>query len=171
MADFYKYVPLLSKLEGYGKFTNDPTDKGGATMSGVTLATFRSIYGSHKTIDDLKAMTYDQWCYIMKSRYWDKVSCDRLSNQSIAELFADFAINSGATTAAKKVQAALGETDDGIVGPITLRAINNNHPVIIFNLIKAVRELHYRQIVDKDETQSKYLKGWINRLKQFSFKY
>lgn len=170
MADFSKYIPLLCRLEGYGKYTNHTSDRGGPTMSGVTLKTYRSYYGSHKTVEDLKAMTYEQWAYIMKSGYWDKVGADKITNQKIAELIADFAVHSGYVTAVKKVQELLGVTVDGIAGPLTIRAINTAPLELMFNALKAVRENHYYTVVNKNPSQSVNLTGWMNRLKQFSFK-
>ena len=169
MADFDKYVPLLSKLEGYGVFTDNPKDAGGKTMSGVTLTTFRAYYGSSKTEKDLKAMTYDQWHHIMKSGYWDKVKGDFLPNQSVAELLADFAVNSGPIVAVKKVQALVGENTDGVIGPLTLNAIKRAPQALLFNGLKAVRESYYYALADKSSNNKTFLKGWLNRLKQFSF--
>lgn len=169
MAKFSNYIPLLSNVEGYGKYTNKPTDKGGPTMSGVTLKTYRSYYGNHKTVEDLKAMTYDQWAYIMKSGYWDKVAADRIDNQSIAELLADFAVNSGPATAVKKVQELVGTKADGIAGPITVKAINTSSPELLFNALLAVRQFYYYKIVVDNPSQKDNLKGWLNRLKQFNY--
>lgn len=169
MADFDKYIPTLSALEGYGVFTNNPKDAGGATMSGITLATFRSYYGSHKTVEDLKKMTYEQWKYIMKSGYWDKVGGDKIMNQSVANILADWAVNSGAKAAAKAVQELVGASVDGIVGPMTIGCINRAPQVLLFGAIKAKRESFYFNIAWKDSTQKVFLKGWLNRLKHFSY--
>lgn len=171
MATFSKYIPLLGKLEGYGKYTDHPSDLGGPTMSGVTLKTYRLYYGSHKTIEDLKAMTYDQWAYIMKSGYWDKVGADKITNQKIAELIADFAVHSGYVKAVKKVQELLGITVDGIAGPLTIHAINTAPLQLMFNALKAVRENYYYTIVNKNPSQSVNLTGWLNRLSEFVFEF
>lgn len=169
MASFSKYAPKLASIEGYGKFTNHVSDKGGATMSGVTLATYREFFGPHKTESDLMAMSYDQWTHIMKSGYWDKVAGDRLDNQSVAELLADFAVNSGPATAVKRVQELVGTTTDGIAGPMTVKLINTSSPELLFNALMVQRELHYYKIVAADSSQKAFLKGWINRLKRFTF--
>mgnify|MGYP002516081844 CR=1 FL=1 len=52
----------LNKLAIYirsweGGFVNDPHDPGGATNKGITLATFRTVYGKNKTVSDLKKMS------------------------------------------------------------------------------------------------------------------
>lgn len=169
MADFDKYVPLLSSLESYGVFTDNPKDKGGSTMSGITLTTFRAYYGSSKTVDDLKKITYDQWHHIMKSGYWDKVKGDYFPNQSVAEILADFAVNSGPVVAVKKVQALVGENTDGIMGPLTINAIKRAPQELLFNAIKVVRSTHYYELAWKDNNARTFLKGWLNRLKQFTY--
>ena len=169
MADFAKYIPLLSKLEGYGVFTNNPKDPGHETMSGVTLSTFRSYYGQHKTVEDLKKMTYEQWCHIMKSGYWDKVGGDKLNNQSVANIWADWAVNSGAKTVVKAVQELVGENADGFIGPLTIGAVNRAPQQLMFNAIKSARESYYYTLAWKDNDARTFLKGWLNRLKQFTF--
>ena len=49
MADYTKLVQFIKKWEG--GFGNHPKDKGGATNKGVTLATYRMVYGKNKTVD------------------------------------------------------------------------------------------------------------------------
>lgn len=48
-------------LKWEGGWGNDPDDAGGCTMSGVTIGTYRSVYGASKTCEDLKRLTYSQW--------------------------------------------------------------------------------------------------------------
>ena len=105
MADFQKYAPKLSKLEG--GFSNRKADRGGPTNRGVTLRTFREFYGSDKTVEDLRNMTDEQWTHIMKSGYWDKCKADEIKSQSVAEFFSDWCVNSG-TGMIRKIQFLLG---------------------------------------------------------------
>ena len=64
MADFYKFAPLLHSLEK--GVSNRKNDRGGFTVDGVTLTTFRQFYGQDKTKDDLRNITPPQWRHIMK---------------------------------------------------------------------------------------------------------
>ena len=64
MARFELYAPILKEVEG--GFVDHPADKGGPTNAGVTLATFKTIFGKDKTVDDLRNMTNAQWKRIMK---------------------------------------------------------------------------------------------------------
>ena len=95
MAKFDKYAPTLLQIEG--GFVNHPEDKGGITNMGVTLDTYREYCGQEKTVKDLQNMSYGTWQKIMKDLYWDKVKGDDIDNQALAEIIADWAVNSGAT--------------------------------------------------------------------------
>ena len=48
MADFAKYAPKLTALEG--GYCWHPEDQGGPTCCGITLSTFQQYYGKDKTI-------------------------------------------------------------------------------------------------------------------------
>lgn len=168
MASFDKYAPILKKWEGYGVFVNHLLDPGGATMNGVTLRTFKLYYGRDKTVEDLKRMTDYQWRYIMKTGYWDKCKADKIKNQSVANIFVDWCVNSG-TGMIKKVQAILGLKADGIVGPKTLSAINNGVQPIIHMDIKNARKAYYDGLVAQKPSQKVFYKGWMNRLNSFTY--
>lgn len=169
MATFVLYEPLLKRLEGYGKYTNHPSDLGSHTMSGVTLTTFRQYFGQDKTVNDLKKMTESQWRYIFKRGYWDKAGGDKIQNQSVAELIVDFCVNSGVGML-KKIQALVGVETDGIIGPKSLAAINGANQRLLFNAVMAERRSKYFEIVAYNYGQKVNLQGWLNRLKTFEFK-
>ena len=163
MANFEAYAPLLHRLEK--GFVNDPDDNGGATMDGVTLATYRQFYGESKTVEDLKNITWNEWCHIMKAGYWDKCKADQIDNQKTAEIIADWCVNSG-TARIRDVQTILGVKPDGIVGPKTLAVINGADQRVLYDRIRMAREQWYHKRVQIDPSQKKFLKGWMNRLKR-----
>lgn len=167
MADYTKLVPIIKKWEG--GFVNDPDDSGGATNKGVTLATFRSFYGSSKTVNDLKAMTDAQWLHIFLNGYWNKCQASQINNQAIANIFVDWAWGSGPVTAIKKVQGLVGTDVDGIVGPKTLAAINGANQEQLFNKIKAARIKFVEDLVKSRPKDKKFLSGWKNRINSFFF--
>lgn len=169
MAKFDLYVPKLKQVEGYGRYTNLPSDLGGPTMSGVTLTTFRQFYGNNKTVIDLRAMTYQQWYHIFKTGYWDKAGGDKIQNQSVAELIVDFCVNSGVGML-KRIQSLVGTQPDGVIGPKSLAAINACQQDLLFNAVMAERRCRYNEIVVNKYGQKVNLQGWLNRLKTFEFK-
>lgn len=165
MADFDLYAPTLKRWEG--GFVNDPADPGGATNMGVTIGTFRVYFGSRRTVEDLKNMTYPQWHLIMES-YWNRCKADEIRNQSVAEIFVDWHINCGGR-AIQKTQAAFGLKTDGIVGPLTLGALNDPDSEKVFNRIKAARISYYNRLVLENGSLKKFLRGWLNRTNSFVY--
>jgi lysozyme family protein len=163
MANFYEFAPLLHSLEK--GVADHKEDKGGFTVDGVTLSTFRQFYGAHKTREDLLAMTAGEWAFIMKSGYWDKAKADQIDNQKTAEIIADWCVNSG-TARIRDVQTILGVKPDGAVGPITLKAINSADPAELYRRLMNARIGFFEKIVARNPSQKKFLKGWLNRLKR-----
>lgn len=93
-----------------GGWSDHPEDKGGATMRGVTLATFRQYYGAHKTKDDLRRITDAQLASIYRRGYWTKVGCDNLASGVDYAVF-DFCVNSGPSRARSYLLKAIGGSD------------------------------------------------------------
>ena len=159
-----------AKLKG---FANDPDDLGGATMCGVTLATFteycrRKAY-PRPTIVRLKAITYKEWLEILKTMFWDKWKADQINNESIALILVDWVWGSG-KYGITIPQKAIGVTADGIVGPKTIAAVNAKDPKQLFDLIRKERLAYIERICKSRPTNLKYKRGWLNRLNDIKFK-
>lgn len=149
-------------LSWEGGYANVPGDRGGATNKGVTLTTFRSVYGQKSTVEDLKAMTDDQWFAIYQKRYWNRWSATAINSQAIANLLVDWVWASG-VYGIKLPQKVLGVKIDGIVGNKTIGAINSypdQHE--LFVKLWKEREAFFMRI--GVGTQKKFLRGWLNRL-------
>lgn len=173
MADFKKYFPTLVKWEG-SSFEIVPGDAGGPTKYGVILSEWKAK-GWDKDgdkdidVDDLKLITADDASTIAKAHYWDKLKADSINNQSIAEFLVDFAYNCGVITAAKKIQECLGITADGVIGPMSIKSINEANQEQLFNALKTKRRNYYLAIVARKPLQVKFLKGWLRRNDSFNF--
>ena len=163
MANFYEFAPLLHSLEK--GVADHKEDKGGFTVDGVTLSTFRRFYGADKTESDLRNISSFQWNNIMKSGYWDKCKADQIDNQKIAEIITDWCVNSG-TDRIRNVQTILGVKPDGCVGPVTLGAINGGDADDLYRRIMTARRGWFERIVRNDPRQKVNLRGWMNRLKR-----
>ena len=187
MANIDKLLPYILKWEG--GFVNDPLDKGGATNKGVTIATWRQC-GYDKTgdgkidVDDLRMISdADVRDRVLRPYYWNRWKADKIKSQKVANILVDWVWGSG-LNGIKYPQKILGVTADGIVGPKTLAAVNNANPDMLFDSIYKEREAFLRNIVDKSvaayekkigrkasdseliqHTQKRFLKGWLNRLK------
>lgn len=167
MADI-KYLSEFI-LSWEGGFSNHPNDKGGATNMGVTISTWKS-QGYDKDGDgdidvaDLKIITkYDVIYVVMKPFYWDKCKADQIKDQSIANLIVDWMWNSG-KNGITGVQRVLGVKVDGVVGPKTIKAINDAEPKKLFGKIWAARKKFLENICVSRPKNKVFLKGWLNRL-------
>lgn len=157
---------LFEKARAKG-YSNKKSDRGGATMMGVTIATYnayrRKLGISETSIEDLKKIDYRTWRNILKTMFWDKWKADNINNQSMAELVVDWVWGSG-LWGIKNPQQCLGVPNDGIVGAQTIKAINSCDQKAMFTKIWKRRRNFYYSIVAHDSTQRIYLKGWLNRL-------
>ena len=160
MADYRILKPFILKWEG--GFVNDPNDSGGATNKGVTLATCRRYKGVSATVDDLKAITDEDWDAIFKTMYWDKVKADEIKSQCVANLCVDWLWMSG-TNAIKYVQRLVGATEDGIVGKQTLSRLNAKGDGLVLPIYNYRKDFYHR-IVASRPSQKRFLRGWLNRL-------
>ena len=167
MAQAQLLKPFILKWEG--GFVNDPLDKGGATNKGITIGTFRQFFGKDATVEQLKRITDDQWLHIFKSGYWDRWKADNITNQSVADILVDWVWASG-VHGIKIPQRVLGVVDDGVVGEKTLASLNSQNPAEFFERIRAERIKFVEDIVRRNPTQGRFLKGWLNRINDFKFK-
>lgn len=184
MANIDKLIPFILKWEG--GFVNDPTDRGGATNKGVTLATYEA-YCKRKgyprpTVERLKNIPDTHWREIVKTMFWDKWKADDIHSQKVANILVDWVWGSG-IHGIKKPQALLGVKVDGIVGDKTLSAVNFADPEELFDAIYQERVKFLNAIVSNSVaayekkigrkatdaellkyTQKRFIKGWLNRL-------
>jgi lysozyme family protein len=149
-------------LSWEGGFANIKGDRGGATNKGVTIATYRSVFGKERTVEDLKTLTDVEWMHIFNTLFWNRWQADHIKDQSVANLLVDWVWASG-NYGVRLPQRILGVAIDGVVGPKTLAAVND-YPdqEKLFKMLWQEREDFFKRI--GTGTQKKFLKGWLNRL-------
>ncbi len=148
---------LNHTLKHEGGFANHPRDPGGTTMKGVTLNTFRRYYGQERTVNELKAITHSQLCFIYR-HYWDAVRGDELPAGVDYAAF-DAAVNSGPRRSIQWLQQAAGVANDGLFGPNTRAAIADADPVHLVAEMCAARLTLLRRL----ETWDAFGRGWRRR--------
>lgn len=148
-------------------------DNGGPTMCGVTIATFtdwRKRQGKGTpTVNDLRALRYDEWLAILKNLFWNPCKADQIKHDSIAIMLVDWRWVNG-TQAIRDAQFALGCVSDGIVGKNTLAALNAPDSLSVFNRLKNARLRSYDKIVAKNKNQMVFYKGWVNRTNSIEYR-
>jgi len=166
MAQAELLIPFIKRWEG--GFVNDPVDRGGATNMGITIGTFRQFFGNNRTVEDLKNITEDQWMHIFRRGFWDRWRADQITSQSVANILVDWVWASG-VHGIRFPQRVLQVTDDGIVGPITLGAVNRTTPLEFFHEIRGVRKLFIFDIIKATPSQERFRNGWLNRINDLKF--
>ena len=56
---------------------------------------------------------------------------------------------------------------DGILGPVSLEAINRLDSDVLYRQLVAARCRFYGQIITRDPTQAVFAAGWANRIAEF----
>lgn len=145
---------LTAILSEEGGYSNDPDDPGGATRHGITEAVARA----HGYQGDMRHFPIDRAADIYRSSYWNKVRGDDLPWPMCLYVF-DAAVNQGVEPAIRMMQRALDTTQDGIIGPTTLR------------LAKASAKWHHNRFMAfrcqryvSTRNADKFLTGWLTRM-------
>jgi lysozyme family protein len=170
MASFDIFLPMLLGFEG--GYVDDPTDPGGETNKGITMATFQqcshNLLGVDPTSDNLKALTDAQAGVIYRALYWNEIQGDAFASQDLANIVCDFFVNSGthATTLLQRVLNSLGANVvvDGAIGQATLNALAVADPVPVYRQYKAGRIAYYQAL---GQRFPQFLNGWLNRVNSF----
>ena len=166
MADMLILKPFIRSWEGK-KYTNRRSDRGGPTKWGVTIGTYREVFGSSRTIADLKNLTEEEWDTVFR-RFWNRWRADQIESQSVANLLVDWVWGSGKYGIVYP-QQVLGVTPDGIVGPKTLKALNDADPSTLFSALWKRRKLHFENVASAPG-QEVNLSGWLNRLNGIKYR-
>lgn len=175
MANFNLFLPKIQTIEGgYQNLSNDYGNKNSlgqfvGTNHGISARFYEGIIGRPPTIADMKAITKVKAAYLFKKYFWDDVHGDNLKNQSVADIIADHAINSGESPIGTIVQRILVNdfrkniTIDGDIGPKTAIAINSVNQQQLFDKIKKARASYYYAL------GGSFLNGWLDRLTHFVY--
>lgn len=166
MADYRKLKPFILRWEG--GYINDQADLGKQTNKGVTLSTYRSVFGKNKTVSDLKKITDEQWEFIFKKFYWDKWKADYIKDQNVANILVDWIWCSG-SYGINIPQRVLGVYVDGIVGSKTIAAINARDGRELFDTIKQERKDFIDRICQTRPQNRKFKNGWMNRINSLAY--
>lgn len=162
-------------LRREGGFVNHPLDRGGATNFGVTQQTLSRYLGRKASVEEVRNMSRDLAKTIYEQNYYLGPGIHRLP-ESIQPFVFDSGVNHGPRRAIRFVQnvcndAGFGPIDvDGAVGPQTERvtkfAEKHMGEAFLAALIEERRNF-YLLIVENNPSQEVFLRGWMNRIKEF----
>jgi lysozyme family protein len=119
-ADSYPEA-IRRLLASEGGYVNHPSDPGGPTNFGITLADYRRYVKPDATAADVRTMTANEARAIYRSKYWGTMRCDALP-AGVDYCVFDYAVNSGTGRAPKVLQRALGRSVTGRMDDVTVAA-------------------------------------------------
>ena len=142
----------FERLIGHeGGYVNDPRDPGGETKFGISKRSYPA--------EDIKALTLERAKAIYRRDFWGVAGCDAVPDAMRFDLF-DMAVNSGPVTAIKTLQRSAGVTPDGLLGPITLQALNSTPAPRLVARFNG----HRLDFMTDLKTWSVFGKGWAKRV-------
>jgi lysozyme family protein len=128
----------FAKLIGNeGGLVNDPNDPGGLTKYGISQRAYPG--------EDIANLTLARAKFLYQRDYWGPAGCDAVPDLLKFDLF-DMAVNQGVGTAIRALQYACGEAEDGVLGPLTLQAVQSANPGRLLFRFDAARLVHYSNL-------------------------
>lgn len=161
MADFRPAFERMLRDEGGFVLHNVAGDRGGQTYAGIAR-NMHPKWPGWVAVDAGKTPASQLVFDFYRANFWDDVCGDQITQQEVASDIFNFYVNTG-RPAKVLAQVVIGATPDGVFGSRTVDAINGHDPekfILAYALAKITR---YRDIVQRDRTQGKFLLGWINR--------
>ena len=121
-------------LKSEGGYVNHPSDPGGPTNFGITLADYRKYKKAKATAADVRRMKVSEAKDIYRGKYWNAIRGDELPAGVDYCLF-DYAVNSGTGRAPKVLQRVLAVAVSGRVDDETIAAATEADAKAIINAI------------------------------------
>lgn len=157
---------IISKEGGY---VDNPFDKGGATKYGISS---RFIKANDLKINDVKDLSIAEAKQIYRMFFWNPLLVENFSDSTVQLFVFDTAVNCGNSKAIDMLQTSVNSIShiavDGKLGNETIGTCNNITSnsytnKILKQLLLSSRIAYYVHVVNNNESQRRFLKGWINR--------
>lgn len=173
-----RFARLMEGVLGReGGYSNNPADKGGETMWGVTIARARAAGYT----GSMRDMSRDQAIEIYRLYYWRQPGFDRIDeiDVGLGERLFDAGINCGTGRAGQWLQRALNVmngqgslyadiTVDGQCGAMTRAALQffiqkrgNEGRAVLLEAVKSLQAGHYLGLAEGTPSQETFVYGWI----------
>lgn len=174
-AEASHWLDETLRREGWPKLTNRVNDYGGWTKGGIVLGTLSRHLSRPATLEELRDLDEPTARLIYEKYYltpWLWLATSRLT------LFcADSAVLFGDDDPTKWLQHATDVVVDGVLGPVTMRAVKAADPDELYTAIWRRRlakhmveafDSRTRDFLRANPTSQLHnLQGWLNRLAEF----
>ena len=151
---------ILDIIEREGPESNHPADVGGRTKYGISARSNPDAWkDGPPTLEQAKAIYLQR--YVQVPRF------HLVRDPALQAQLVDYGVHSGPALAIMKLQGILGVKVDGILGPLTMEAIDREGDQWLNNQLMVERLRMVGRIVARDKSQAVWVGGWINRIVSF----
>jgi len=167
-----RIINELIRVEG--GYVNDPSDSGGETNFGITVAVARQFGYVGAMRDMPRSIAFD----IYSAKYWDAVKGDDLAKLSelVVEEVVDTSVNMGPGRAGKFLQRSLNVlnkqgslyrdlTVDGAIGSATVLALRaylaSRDEETLVKALNCLQGAYYITLVERREKDERFVYGWF----------
>lgn len=143
-----------------GGYVNNPRDPGGPTDRGITQRTF-DAYNERKGLPKkpVRGISKELADRIIADNYFRPIRFDDLP-AGLDYSVADFAVNSGVRRAVIELQKIVGVKQDGVIGDLTLAALEHFKPLELIIAYNAARMKFLKGL----STWADFKNGWTRRV-------
>lgn len=185
-ANVDKIITEILRVEGHG-YTNHPSDRGGPTKYGITLATLRA-WRNNPIVDayQVQILTEAEARQIYYNQYVVRPGFVRVLGISdlIGVKLIDAGVNTGPQRAAMWLQTSLNAFNrsfrsppdypelvpDGRIGPMTLDAMTKFFAFrgklraerVLLRAMNSLQGVHYLNLGARDPKQEDFMLGWFD---------
>jgi lysozyme family protein len=162
MTRFDACLAVVLRFEG--GYSDRAADRGGPTACGITWRTYDAWRTRHALpTRPVRLITPEEVRAIYDEDYWRPVRGADLAEPLDLVMF-DGAVNAGVVQAGRWLQRAVGVHVDGVIGPVTLAAVQARDAAELAGLVLDQRAAFYRGLAERDPTQGENLRGWLRRV-------
>jgi lysozyme family protein len=171
----FKYVLLRE-----GGIEENPNDPGGITNYGISFRTLKEtpqerlrLYSIpiYVTTDTIRDLTLEQAHAFYKGEYWSHAPFEKIKSQDVVNYLFDACVNMGISPGIKCVQRAYWAVvrnrhallDDGILGLMTLEAINSVSSTFLLAAMRSERAGICRLRAELNADNKSALDEWLER--------
>lgn len=168
----HRIINEIIRVEG--GYVNDPSDSGGETNFGITVAVARQFgyVGAMQYMPRIAAFD------IYADMYWNKVRADDLAklSEAVAEEVVDTSVNMGPGRAGKFLQRSLNVfnkrgslyrdlTVDGAIGKATISALraylDGRDEETLVKALNCLQGAYYITLAERREKDERFVYGWF----------
>lgn len=169
MADFNLAFQYMISNETYApddhRYGEIRTDNdGGLVRFGINSNTHKDLL---TTSTFYTTMSNDEAIKVALNLYntneWKNIRGDQIQSQRVASKILDMAVNQGQYEALKLVQRAVGTPVDGVIGPVTILAINSTEESVLLKGLVYWWLWFIEKVIINNPEDKPYEAAWTTR--------